>query len=294
MFFGNVPDTLSQLIRTSFIAEEGKLLYVADFSAIEARVAAFLSDETWRLEVFATHGKIYEASASQMFKVPIEMVTKGSELRQKGKISELALGYQGGTGALDTMGASKMGIPQSEWQGLVDTWRAANPNIVRYWYKLNQAAMKVLQNGGKENVSHGVSFEYKHSNLYMHLPSGRSLCYVNPSIGENKFGKATIAYMGMDQTTKKWCKQDTYGGKLFENLCQAFARDCLAVAMLRLDKEGYDIVFHVHDEVIVEGPDRFPDAALEDMCTIMGRPISWAPGLLLRADGYFTRYYKKD
>jgi len=294
MFFGNVPDTLSQLIRTSFIAEEGKLLYVADFSAIEARVAAFLADETWRLGVFATHGKIYEASASRMFKVPIEAVTKGSELRQKGKISELALGYQGGTGALENMGALNMGIPKSDLQGLIDTWRAANPNIVRYWHKLNQAAMKVLQNGGKETLSHGVSFEYKHNNLYMHLPSGRSLCYVAPSIGENRFSKATINYMSMDQTTKKWGKQETYGGKLFENLCQAFARDCLAVAMLRVDRAGYPIVFHVHDELIVEHSDLTPKKALDDICRIMGEPISWAPGLLLRADGYFTKYYKKD
>lgn len=294
MFFGNVPDTLSQLIRTSFIAEEGETFYVADFSAIEARVAAFLADEIWRLEVFATHGKIYEASASQMFKVPIESVTKGSELRQKGKISELALGYQGGKSALETMGAKKMGIPENEWQSLVDTWRAANPNIVRFWYKLNQAAMKVLEHGGIERVAHGVSFEYKNKNLYLHLPSGRSLCYVNPSIGLNRFDKATINYFGMDQMTKKWCKQETYGGKLFENLCQAFARDCLAVAMLRLDKKGYPIVFHVHDEVITESWDLDPEDTLQDICRIMGEPISWAPGLLLKADGYVTKYYKKD
>lgn len=603
MFFGNVPDTLSQLIRTAFIAELGKIFYVADFSAIEARVAAFLADEKWRLEVFATHGKIYEASASQMFKVPIESVTKGSELRQKGKVSELACiaesqliltnkglvpienitlahklwdgveyvshegllfkgyknvityegltatedhlvwiegesgpvqfgiaassgshlvqcradgdcvwegknnvlgkkiykevessngtnrmlelsqcavdlsgkpdagevngvsemllstadtemvgqeidsckttlrkskglpvsqlwrswnqiqirigtfcgsifnkeiwssgsksgsrsykqqstllegkhsfycslresseqanyrserlgsnpvaifeigsdseiilgddqraavsrseiggnyeakklerhpekvrvydirnagprnrftvsgvlvhncGYQGGVGALENMGALKMGIPQQDLQDLIDTWRAANPNIVRFWYKLNQAAMKVLEHGGIERVAHGVSFEYKNKNLYMHLPSGRSLCYVNPSIGLNRFEKATINYFGMDQMTKKWCKQETYGGKLFENLCQAFARDCLAVAMLRLDKKGYPIVFHVHDEVIIESWDLDPEDTLQDICRIMGEPISWAPGLLLKADGYVTKYYKKD
>lgn len=294
MFFGNVPDTLSQLIRTSFIAEEGKLLYVADFSAIEARVLAWLADEKWRLESFARNEDIYCASASMMFGVVVEKHGINGDLRQKGKVSELACGFQGGPAALENMGALKMGIPKSDLQGLIDIWRKANPNIVRFWYKMNKYAMKVLQEGGKENVAHGLSFEYKNSNLYLHLPSGRSLCYNNPSIGENRFGSATINYWGMDQMTKKWGKQETYGGKLVENATQAIARDCLAVAMLRLDKRGYPIVFHVHDEAIVEYSEENQETNLKAVCDTMGQPISWAPGLLLPAEGYVTKYYRKD
>ncbi len=294
MFYSNVPDTLSQLIRTSFIPSPGNLFYVADFSAIEARIVSWLADEKWRIEVFATHGKIYEASASQMFKVPIEQVTKGSSLRQKGKVSELACSYGGGVGALENMGALKMGIPKSELQGLIDQWRAANPNIVKLWYKTNSAALKVIREGGKENVAHGIYFEYKGRNLYMHLPSGRRLSYINASIGINRFGGESITYYGMDQETKKWSKQETYGAKLVENGTQAIARDCLANSMLKLDKAGYPIVFHVHDEVIIEYPDKEPEKTLDNICSIMGEPIDWAPGLLLRADGYSTSYYKKD
>jgi len=293
MFFGNVPDTLSQLIRTSFIAEEGKLLYVADFSAIEARVAAFLADEKWVIEVFATHGKIYEATAANMFKVPLESVTKGSVLRQKGKVSSLALQYGGGVNALTVMDTAKS-IDDKEKPGLVAKWRETNPNIVAMWYAMDRAAKRVLKEGGRVNIKHGVAFEYRNNNLYMHLPSGRSLCYVNPSIGENRFGGESINYWGMDQMTKKWCKQETYSGKLFENLSQAMARDCLAVSMLRLDKAGYALLFHVHDEVIISAPKEGKDDTVKDICRIMGEPISWAPGLFLKAEGYFGFYYRKD
>lgn len=294
MFYSNVPDTLSQLIRTSFIASLLNLLYVADFSAIEARIIAWLANERWRLEAFKRGDDIYCASASMMFGVTVEKHGQNSHLRQKGKISELALGYQGGKGALETMGAKKMGIPEEEWQGLVDQWRAASPNIVKLWYKMNSAALEAISGNGKQEVAHGVFFSFTGRNLYMYLPSGRRLCYMDAHIGVNRFGSPSICYYGMDQETKRWGKQETYGGKLVENCVQAIARDCLAVSMLRLDAEGYPIVFHVHDEVIIDFNESHPDATLKNICSIMGQDIPWAPGLLLTADGYYTSYYKKD
>lgn len=294
MFYDSIPDTLSQLIRTSFIAGNKKLLYVADYSAIEARVIAWLADEKWRLEVFATHGKIYEASASKMFGVPMNTITKGSELRQKGKVAELACGYGGGVGALEKMGALAMGLKSSELKGIITAWREANPAIVKLWYKMENAAIKSLKEGSKEFVAKGLYFEYNNNILYMVLPSGRKLCYVRPKIGEGKFGGECITYEGMNQNTKKWETQDTYGGKLTENAIQAIARDCLAVSMVRLDQADYDIDFHVHDEVVAEHSDETPEETLKDITSIMSRPIEWAPGLLLPAEGYFTTYYKKD
>ena len=292
MLYGNVPDTLSQLIRTAFVAPEGHRFIVADFSAIEARVTAWLAGEKWRLDVFASHGKIYEASASQMFKVPLDSIDKGSPLRQKGKIAELALGYQGGVGALKTMGGERMGLSEPEMQEIVDSWRLANPNIVRLWYDIQDAAMTVIGNIGRTVEVRGCRFKWDKGLMWITLPSGRSLCYATPGIGRNRFGGDSITYWGVNQTTRKWEKQETYGGKLVENIVQAIARDCLAHSMLRLDEEGFKIVMHVHDEVVIEEP--YDGKTMDEACRIMGEPISWAPGLLLRADGYETEYYKKD
>ena len=292
MLFGNVPDTLSQLIRTAFVAKPGCTFLVADFSAIEARVIAWVADEKWRLEVFATHGKIYEASGAQMFKVDISEVTKGSLLRQKAKISELALGYGGGVGALAKMGAEKMGLQEDELQGLVDAWRAANPHIVKLWKTVETAAKKAVGEGTVVSIQHGIRFEGRGNVLYIELPSGRKLSYWQPTIGDNKFGGGSVHYWGMNQTTKQWCDQETYGGKLVENIIQAIARDCLAYSMLSLSKAGYEIVFHVHDECIIEKEEDKAD--IKEVCEIMGQNIPWAKGLPLRADGYETKYYKKD
>lgn len=412
MLYGNVPDTLSQLIRTAIVAPAGQHFIVADFSAIEARVTAWLAGEKWRLDVFASHGKIYEASASQMFKVPIDSIDKGSPLRQKGKIAELALGYQGGVGALKTMGGERMGLSEPEMQEIVDNWRAANQNIVRLWYDIQDAAMTAIGNIGHTVDVRGCQFKWNKGLLWITLPSGRSLCYATPGIGKNRFGGDSITYWGINQTTRKWEKQETYGGKLVENCLagdtvvvthaglktireigkddllwdglkwvnhdgviekglqktiiingirltpdhliltengwkeasqitgfdrydseggrssegagspepvydilnagdlnrftvlgkdhpmivhncvQAIARDCLAHSMLRLAEEGFKIVMHVHDEVVIEEP--YNGKTMDEACRIMGEPISWAPGLLLRADGYETEYYKKD
>ncbi len=291
MLFGNVPDTLSQLIRTAFIAKPGHVFYVADFSAIEARVIAWLADETWRMEVFKSHGKIYEASASQMFGVPVEEIKKGSPLRQKGKVAELALGYQGGANALVAMGALRMGLPEDELPGLVNAWRKANKKITILWNTVESATFNAI-NGIRGTIDHGVSFFCKDSILFIQLPSGRCLAYQRPKIVKNRFDKEAPGYEGMDQTTKQWRTQETYGGKLVENIVQAIARDCLAVAMLRLEKAGFPIVMHVHDEVIIEATE--DSGTLKNICEIMGTPIDWAPGLPLKADGYVTKYYKKD
>ncbi len=291
LLFGNVPDTLSQLIRTAFVAPRGYKFRVADFSAIEARVIAWLAGERWRMQVFATHGKIYEASAAQMFKIPIETVTKGSELRQKGKVSELALGYQGGPNALIKMGALKMGIAEDELPKLVKMWRNANPTIVTLWNTVEEAAVEALE-GFPTTIQHGIKFFMDNGLLCIQLPSGRKLMYQNPKLTPGKFDKQMISYEGMDQTTKQWCRQDTYGGKLVENIVQAIARDCLAEAMIRLYEVGYKIAMHVHDEVVLEVPDGF--GSLEEVNEIMGRPIPWAKGLPLKAESYETPYYKKD
>lgn len=292
MLFGNVPDTLSQLIRTAFVAKEGHTFLVADFSAIEARVIAWLADEKWRLDVFADGGDIYCASASQMFKVPVVKHGENGHLRQKGKIAELALGYQGGKGALETMGALRMGIEESELQPIVDAWRGSNPAIVKLWYEVGDAAMKAVEEGPCRAIRGLVTFEKANNILHVTLPSGRKLCYLRPRIGENRFGGKSLVYEGMDQTTKQWKKLETYGGKLVENIVQAIARDCLAVSMGRVVSSGFNIVIHIHDELVVEAPKENDD--LDLLCKIMGQPISWAPGLPLKADGYVTDYYKKD
>jgi DNA polymerase len=290
LIFGNIPDVLSQLIRTAFVAGEGKTLAVCDFSAIEAVVLAWLAGEEWRMDVFRTHGKIYEASASKMFNVPIETIDKKSPLRQKGKVSELALGYQGGPNALITMGALDMGLKESELKPLVDAWRAANPSIVKLWYAMDDAAKRAVDSKVEVPVRNGVSFYIQKGVLSMRLPSGRSLRYPFAHLADGKYGKV-VKFKGVDQTTKQWGLQDTYGGKLVENAVQAIARDCLAESMLRINDKGGRIVMHVHDEVIIETAD---PADLAMMQAVMAEPISWAPGLPLKAEGYTTYYYKKD
>jgi DNA polymerase len=292
LLFDSVPDVLSQLIRTAFIPSEGSRFIVADFSAIEARVIAWLAREKWRMDVFSSHGKIYEASASQMFKVPIETIDKGSPLRQKGKIAELALGYGGSKGALIAMGAIKMGLKEEELPELVSAWRQSNPNIVKLWWDVESAAIKAVKEKTVAKMQYGLKFYYKSGVLFIKLPSGRNLAYVRPRIEiDKRFNKEMLTYEGAKQGSK-WGRISTYGGKLVENIVQAIARDCLAEAMLRLDEAGYRIVFHVHDEVILEVPKSF--GSLEEVKEIMGRTIKWAPGLPLKADGFETQFYKKD
>lgn len=303
LIYGSIPDALSQLIRTAFIAKPGNVLIDADFSAIEARIISWLAGEEWRLEVFRTHGKIYEASASQMFGVPIDRIKKGNPeyaLRQKGKVAELALGYQGSTGALINMGALDMGIPQEDLPDIVSRWRDANRRIRDLWYEMNAAAVQVITQGGSVSVNKVVisnEFNYEQDKSFMTitLPSRRKLYYIEPEIGQNQWGGPTISYMGMDQTTKKWKRIETYGGKLVENCVQAIARDCLAQAIERLEAEGLPVVFHIHDEVVL---DTKPWASKEEMLSkiieIMSRPIPWAPGLPLSADGWVGKFFKKD
>lgn len=298
--YGSIPDTLSQLIRTAFIAAPGNVLIDADFSAIEARVISWLAGEEWRLEVFRTHGKIYEASASQMFGVPIELIKKGNpeySLRQKGKVAELALGYQGGTGALIAMGALDMGIAEEDLSDIVSRWRESNKRIRDLWYKMEAAAVQVISQGGAVGVnglviSHELNCDTGFDALTILLPSGRKLFYVSPQIGENQWGKPSLSYMGMNQTSKKWQRIETYGGKLVENSVQAIARDCLAQAIENLETAGIPVVFHIHDEVVI---DCTPDtASLDDVIQIMSKPIPWASGLPLGADGWVGTFFKKD
>lgn len=301
--YGSVPDTLSQLIRTAFVAPEGNVLIDADFSAIEARVISWLAGEEWRLEVFRTHGKIYEASASQMFGVPFELIKKGNPeyaLRQKGKVAELALGYQGGPGALIAMGALDMGLSEDELPDIVTRWRDANKRIRDLWYSVDSAAVQVINMGGSLVVGClTLSREYDYQQgvncLTIQLPSGRKLYYIDPGIGVNRWGNPSISYMGMDQTTKKWKRIETYGGKLVENCVQAIARDCLAQAIERLEAAGLPVVFHVHDEVVIDVPP-FGDeeTMLKTVIEIMAKPIPWAPGLPLGADGWVGHCFKKD
>ena len=293
MMYGNVPDTLSQLIRTAFIAKPGYTFIVCDFSAIEARVIAWLAGEQWRLDVFRTHGKIYEASASMMFHVPVEEITKTDPRRQKGKIAELALGYQGGVGAMKTMGGEKMGLSEAEMQEIVTHWRKANPAIVSLWDKVQEAATVCIDTKTTTTIGHGIYFCMKFGALLIQLPSGRCLSYPRPYIGENRFGSKSICYEGLSQTTKQWGKQETYGGKLVENIVQAIARDCLALTILRLEKAGYPIVFHVHDEVIIEAR-KDGSQTLEAVKEVFKQPIAWAKDLPLKGDGYLTDYYLKD
>ena len=290
MVYESVPGVLSELIRTAFIPAPGHRFLVADFAAIEARVVAWLAGEQWRLDVFKTHGKIYEASASQMFKVPIESITKTSPLRQKGKIAELALGYGGGVGALTNMGALEMGLSEGELQPLVDAWREANPNIVNLWWDIDHAAMKAVRDNTPQSVG-PMGFLYSKGMLFVTLPSGRRLAYVKPRIETNKFGRNGLTYEGIG-LNRQWSRIETYGPKLVENIVQATARDCLAEAMMRVEKAGYKIVMHVHDEIVVEAPVDF--GSLKEVCQIMGQPLPWAKGLPLRADGFETGFYKKD
>lgn len=300
VIYGSVPDTLSQLIRTAFVAPDGHILIDADFSAIEARVISWLAGEEWRLEVFRTHGKIYEASASQMFGVPIDLIKKGNPeyaLRQKGKVAELALGYQGSTGALINMGALDMGIPEEDLLDIVNRWREANKRIRDLWYKMDAAAVQVISQGGSVGLNCLViarELDYNQGTDYMTitLPSGRKLYYNAPQIGVNQWDRPSISYMGMDQTTKKWKRIETYGGKLVENVVQAVARDCLAQAIENLEAAGLPVIFHIHDEVVIDCA--LDAATLEDVVQIMARPISWAPDLPLGADGWVGKFFKKD
>lgn len=300
--YGSVPDTLSQLIRTAFIAAPGNVLIDADFSAIEARVISWLAGEEWRLEVFRTHGKIYEASASQMFGVPIDLIKKGNPeyaLRQKGKVAELALGYQGSTGALINMGALDMGIPEEDLPDIVSRWRDANKRIRDLWYKVDAAAVQVITQGGSVGVSSLIlahEWDATQGTDYMTitLPSGRKLFYNAPQIGINRWGRPSITYMGVNDKNK-WGRIETYGGKLVENCVQAIARDCLAQAIEHLEAAGLPVVFHIHDEVVIDiRPFADNDAMLAKTVEIMSRPVPWAPGLPLGADGWVGKFFKKD
>ena len=286
--FDNVPDVLSQLIRTALIAKQGHTFLVADYAAIEARVIAYLAGEKWRMDVFAQGGDIYCSSASQMFKVPVEKHGVNGHLRQKGKIAELACGYGGGVGALKAFGADKMGLSEEEMQTIVDQWRQASPAIPKFWRDAEKAAKNALRNPGKTfTLPCGVKYMKDADALRCRLPSGRILSYWGAYLDVDD----AIRFMGQNQTTRKWERTETWGGKLVENIVQAFSRDCLAVALLRLDEAGYKIVFHVHDEIIAEAPD---GSHWQDMADIMGQSIDWAPGLLLRGDGYDTKFYMKD
>ena len=287
MLYEDVPDTLSQLIRTAFVPRTGAKFIVSDFSAIEARVIAWLAGEKWRQDVFANGGDIYCASASQMFKVPVEKHGINGHLRQKGKIAELALGYGGSVGALKSMGALDMGLDEDELPRLVDAWRQSNPLIVKFWWDVDKAAMEAVHYK-RTNSTHGITFSCQSGMLFITLPSGRRLVYVKPRIGENKFGGQCITYEGVG-VTKKWERLDSYGPKFVENIVQATARDILCSAMQIL--RNCSIVMHVHDEVVIEAD---PRVSLEAVCEQMGWTPSWAKGLLLRADGYETNFYKKD
>jgi len=311
MLFGTVPDTLSQLIRTAFVARPGHIFVDVDFSAIEARMLAWLSNCKWRLDVFATHGKIYEASAEQMFKLPAGSVTKKSPYRQRGKVSELALGYQGGKNALITMGALDMGLTEDELPEIVDAWRGANPEVVKLWYACEKAAIQAVAN--KTSVTLPIAggraklvFAWESGMLTILLPVGRKLFYVKPRIEQEDLvrelangSKYTVAragsltYEGQDQKTKAWTRLSTYGGKLVENLCQAISRDCLAESMFELDAKGFTLLTTVHDEIICEEPiGGVRNVRLAE--ELMGLPIAWAPGLNLRGDGFETPYYMKE
>ena len=287
MLYEDVPDTLSQLIRTAFIPKDGCKFIVSDFSAIEARVIAWMAGESWRQEVFANGGDIYCASASQMFKVPVEKHGINGHLRQKGKIAELALGYGGSVGALKAMGALEMGLTEDELYPLVEAWRQTNPNIVSFWWDVDRAAMEAVK-FRHEADTHGIHFEYKSGMLFITLPSGRKLAYVKPKIGTNKFGGQCITYEGVGGT-KKWERLETYGARLVENIVQATSRDILCYAMRTL--RCCSITMHIHDELVIEAD---PRMSLKAVCEQMGRTPPWAVGLQLNADGYETTFYKKD
>ena len=287
LLYEDIPDTLSQLIRTAFVAPEGKKFIVADFSAIEARVIAWMAGETWRQQVFADGKDIYCASASQMFGVPVEKHGINGHLRQKGKIAELALGYGGAVGALKAMGALDMGLSEEELPPLVQAWRNANPNIVNLWWAVDSAVTEAVQRRTSAKT-HGIRFTYRSGMLLITLPSGRNLTYIKPKIGTNSFGSPCVTYEGIGGT-KKWERLESYGPKFVENIVQATARDILCYAMKTL--RHADIVMHIHDEIVIEAD---PQMSLQAVCGKMGRTPPWAPGLLLRADGYETQFYRKD
>lgn len=302
LIFGSVPDTLSQLIRTALVATPGQVLVDADFSAIEARVIAWLAGEEWVLEVFRTHGKIYEATASQMFNIPLERIKKGNPeygYRQKGKVATLALGYQGGTGSLVSMGALRNGLTEEELPDIVERWRRANPAIVQFWYTVEAAAKEAVNTARRIELWDGrLAFAREGDSrsgldfLTIRLPNGRKLYYAKPFMAANRFGRPSLGYWGMNQKSKKWEQLETYGGKLAENITQAVARDCLAEAVDRLEAAGYPVVFHIHDEVVIDAPlDR---ADLKDVVRIMSQVPAWAEGLPLNAEGWVNEFFKKD
>lgn len=299
LIYGNVQDTLSQLIRTAFIPSEGHKFVVADFSAIEARVIAWLAGEQWVNEVFAGDGKIYEATASQMFGVPKERIKKGNpeySLRQKGKVATLALGYQGGSNALIAMGALNMGLTEEELPDIVARWRRANRRICDLWYAVEQAALTVMQTAEPQAIN-GLIFALEGDTVFgqcfltVRLPSGRKLYYPKPFLQPNQFGKMALHYYSVSQQSHKWSVASTYGGKMTENIVQAIARDCLAETLKRIDQRGLQVVFHVHDEVIIDAPE---DVTVDEICGLMAEPIPWAPGLVLRGAGFESQYYMKD
>jgi len=308
ILFGSVPDTLSQLIRTAFVAAPGNILIDADFSAIEARVISWLAGEEWRLEVFRTHGKIYEASASQMFGVPIEKIKKGNPeyaLRQRGKVAELALGYQGGVSAMRAMdvGGLLADLPDEEVAELVTRWRQTNPKINQLWSNVEDAAVQAIRTGNAyvPIAGTGIVLQFfrccdgSDDYLAIILPSGRALFYVQPEIGVNRWGRPSITYLGINQKNKKWEKLETYGGKLTENIVQAVARDCLSCAITNLEQHGLPVVFHIHDEVVIDvAPTGDPAKMLEQVEQLMTEPLPWAPGLPLNADGWVGEFFKKD
>lgn len=292
-FYDNPPDVLSQLIRTAFVAPEGMRFIVSDFSAIEARVIAWLADEKWRLKTFAQGGDIYCASATAMFGVPVVKHGINGELRQKGKVAELACGYGGGVNALKAFGADKMGLSESDMQDIVSAWRAASPNIPKMWRDVEAGVKQAIRMKGiAVKYKHGIEFLCVKGMLFIQLPSGRRIAYVKPRIEyEEAYDRETLTYEGT-MSSGGWGRNHTWGGKLVENIVQATARDCLAIAMIRLDERGYKIVMHIHDEVVLEMP--YGTGSLAEAAAIMAEPIPWAPGLSLPADGYETEYYKKD
>lgn len=311
LMYGSINDTLSQLIRTAFVATTGNVLIDADFSAIEARVISWLAGQEWRLEVFRTHGKIYEASASQMFHVPIEKIKKGNPeyaLRQRGKVAELALGYQGGVSAMRRMdtGHNLDDLSDDEVKGIVDRWRETNSMIRDLWNIVDSAAVTVITNGGAQTIRSETTdavitlaceLDVITGTRYMTilLPSGRKLYYPSPEIGVNRWGNSSVSYMGQNQTTKRWERVETYGGKLVENIVQAIARDCLAIAIENLEAQGLHVVFHIHDEVVIDTPAwADEDTMLDTVTKIMTKPIPWAQMLPLNADGWVDKYFKKD
>ena len=289
MLYDSVPLVLSELIRTAFVPKPSCRFYVADFSAIEARVIAWIAGEHWRQDVFAKGGDIYCASASQMFHVPVEKHGVNGHLRQKGKIAELALGYGGSVGALKAMGALNYGLQEEELKPLVDAWRLSNPRITKLWWDVDKAASTCVRERTATETP-GIRFYYQSGMMFVVLPSGRRLVYVKPKMGLNRFGNETVTYEGVGEQ-KKWLRLESYGPKFVENIVQATARDILAEAMLRLNAAGYRIVMHVNDEADIEEP---PDTSLENICSVMGQTPTWASGLLLRADGFVCDFYKKD